>query len=220
MPATGGNLGDKANIDSFGLSLTTLEEVFIKVGEEEPHETGVEGKKDEDDDPPPNNADNVVQFKVFKRAELYSGITLLMYQLLAMVDKRFINSKRYKKGIIVQILLPVIFSVLGLLTLKLAGSTDGSVEVIRPIDLNDYPGQGIEGSVFLSDLTDNKNYFTDKLDDYLKTVNLKTITDLTADIEQNIASYNSKTDTSTCCSETALQLVSKCAEKGNNIIPG
>ena len=46
-------------------------------------------------------------------SELYSGMTLLMYQLLAMVDKRFINSKRYKKGIIVQLLLPVIFSVLG-----------------------------------------------------------------------------------------------------------
>ena len=66
-PCVGGNLGDRANIDSFGLSLTTLEEVFIKVGEEEPHETGAD-KDDHEDDPPPNNEDNVVQFKVFKRA--------------------------------------------------------------------------------------------------------------------------------------------------------
>lgn len=152
---------------------------------------------------------------------------LLLQQLQAMLTKRFINSKRYKKGIITQLVLPIVFAILGksisdvfsalqnplhyqystafsvynlnlrrfvftllstiyfpasallfmhsnfqwnvpplnsttpgLAVVKVAPS-QGS-ELSRAISLRNYPGKGLDGTVFFADLTEEnltKSYF-------------------------------------------------------------
>ncbi|XP_069839304.1 glucosylceramide transporter ABCA12 isoform X2 [Dendropsophus ebraccatus] len=141
------------HIGCYGISDTTIEEVFLKLTD------GL----DEDDEPfskavPIPNNDNVLvddesstnSYSLFDRddqpltrMENTTGFKLLLKKIMAMFIKRFHNSKRNWKGLISQILLPVLFVIaamgLGslsigyaeypelLLTPELYGSTDQSV---------------------------------------------------------------------------------------------
>ncbi|XP_063678644.1 phospholipid-transporting ATPase ABCA3-like isoform X4 [Bolinopsis microptera] len=218
------NLDDKADIESFGLSLTTMEEVFMKVGEEEEDkknlllengklENGDAIKIEKQDE---DLAGNVRQFKVFKPEELNFGLTLLVQQLEAMIRKRFINSMRYKKAIIAQLILPLLFAVLGLLVVYTAPSPDA--EESRFITLTDYPGKGMRGMAFLADLTDTgdtDNYFSTPITDYLETQNLFG-NSLGEAVRQNKTDYQNKAEylKETCCLEQSLELAEVCVDLG------
>ncbi|KAL5263173.1 hypothetical protein ACHWQZ_G008548 [Mnemiopsis leidyi] len=217
--------GEKVDIESFGLSLTTMEEVFMKVGEEEEKKNkknGIaEGEEPEKEKLDEGLANGVRQFKVFKPEELNFGIMLLLQQLQAMLTKRFINSKRYKKGIITQLVLPIVFAILGLAVVKVAPS-QGS-ELSRAISLRNYPGKGLDGTVFFADLTEEnltKSYFhggSSILDDLSEQFNLKDVVELAAGVRESRAVYNdSSYKEEKCCDEPALELAEICTKRENS----
>eukprot|EP00111_Clytia_hemisphaerica_P020496 TCONS_00060371-protein len=98
-------------ITSFGVSVTTLEEVFLKVGEGE----SLSGLQDETDGQgdreklQPQRQDTFMD-----RDTLLSGCALFISQFKAMFIKRFLNSKRQKTAAITQIVLPIFLVVCGL----------------------------------------------------------------------------------------------------------
>ncbi|XP_075141496.1 glucosylceramide transporter ABCA12, partial [Leptodactylus fuscus] len=110
---------DDLHIGCYGISDTTIEEVFLKLTD------GL----DEDDElnsraVPISNVDNLIvddesstsSYNFFDRddqpldrSENITGFKLLLKKIMAMFIKRFHNSKRNWKGLISQILLPVLF---------------------------------------------------------------------------------------------------------------
>ncbi|KAG8559120.1 hypothetical protein GDO81_017250 [Engystomops pustulosus] len=112
------NLND-LQIGCYGISDTTIEEVFLKL---------TDGLDEEDEQfskamPIPNKDDVIVDdeistnsYNLFDRddqpltkMEHVKGFKLLLKKIMAMFIKRFHNSKRNWKGLISQILLPVLF---------------------------------------------------------------------------------------------------------------
>lgn len=91
---------DSLKISSFGLSLTTLEEVFIKVGSD---------KLREDE-----NTENIKSNDDFVPARKVTGLTLMMYQMYAMILKKFHFTRRnfYPIGWLVLITTGVMYTFL------------------------------------------------------------------------------------------------------------
>lgn len=73
------NLSDSLKISSFGLSLTTLEEVFMKVGSDKSSSY--------------QHTQNI-QFNDFVPTKKVRGLTLMLYQIYAMVLKKFHFTRR------------------------------------------------------------------------------------------------------------------------------
>ena len=130
---------EKNGVSSFGVSVTTLEEVFIKVGEDgfsfDDANDRVE-EATEDDIRLQARTDSVIA--KIGRDSLSSGMALWMSQFKAMFMKRFLHSKRQKKAVILQLIIPLGMLLLGLV-LSLAQSTQSddppmkmSLKMLKP----------------------------------------------------------------------------------------
>ncbi|XP_022107295.1 ATP-binding cassette sub-family A member 3-like isoform X2 [Acanthaster planci] len=125
-------------IDSFGVSITTMEEVFMKAGE---MAEDVSRRNGDAADHLKNgfaidvsSTDQLTKSteiptncslpsQSVEMGELHSGIRLKYHQFAAIFVKRFLYSRRDKKSLVTQFLLPLLFVVFGLLIIKTSGNT-------------------------------------------------------------------------------------------------
>jgi len=109
-------------ISSFGVSVTTLEEVFLKVGENAEVEANelnghVKGEKEH-----LHMADS--SESRLDPDRMLSGMALKISQFKAMFMKRLLHSMREKKALITQIILPLLLVLCGLLLAMSTGSQE------------------------------------------------------------------------------------------------
>ena len=116
----------KLNIETYGISVTTLEEVFIRVSrgdeggtQEHRRSLGVSEPVVATDSPTkPDKFDSeLLNSDEFNIAEHRVKGILFFSHFMALIKKRFIFSKRDLKGIVLEIFLPIVFVVLGLILL-------------------------------------------------------------------------------------------------------
>uniref|UniRef100_A0A6P8HMV1 ATP-binding cassette sub-family A member 3-like isoform X2 n=1 Tax=Actinia tenebrosa TaxID=6105 RepID=A0A6P8HMV1_ACTTE len=121
-------------INSFGVSVTTMEEVFLKVGEEmddsltkalQNEETDTINNGDDDDDndfrievDDTNTMGVISEGSCQVNAEHNCNMQLGFQRWYAMFIKRFLHSKRNRLSIIPQLLLPLIFTLFALISAK------------------------------------------------------------------------------------------------------
>jgi len=186
-------------IANFGVSLTTMEEVFMKAGEG--HDSNVKAIKD---DSPSDH-----KIRKFDHGELNSGPTLIWQQFKCQLKKRFILSKRNKLLTLAQLIAPIFFIILGLSTyISLEAVEDG---LPISISLKDYPSSTVKSKLYFADMRTNaaedyadsiKEYMTGSLD-----VNFK---DITSNSTSLIGSYGGTDEE--CCANSFLQLNASCIE--------
>jgi ATP-binding cassette subfamily A (ABC1) protein 3 len=134
------NLG----IGSFGVSVTTMEEVFLKVSED--HDAvdttaaslgsvqhPINTQDNTLDDTSNSQLADLPEVRPLK-TQLNCGIKLLLQQFKAMLVKRLLYSKRYKMAIITQLLLPFVFTLVGLILSKTQPSPGNSPPILLTPD--------------------------------------------------------------------------------------
>eukprot|EP01062_Namystynia_karyoxenos_P054875 TRINITY_DN4545_c1_g2_i1.p1 TRINITY_DN4545_c1_g2~~TRINITY_DN4545_c1_g2_i1.p1 ORF type:complete len:2056 (+),score=688.77 TRINITY_DN4545_c1_g2_i1:111-6278(+) len=98
---------DELRIESYGVSVTTLEEVFMKIAMEE----GIDARED--------SAEKTEEFKLYslwdEGAEKVTGTQLYVKQFGGLLLKRFHCARRDRRTLWCQYLLPVLFMLLALL---------------------------------------------------------------------------------------------------------
>ena len=114
---------DVYGITSFGISVTTMEEVFLKVGElavaEEENAAHVYTNtvaENIQDEARTGKADSVIRNSILSTVEDYSfvtGIQLKVSQFYAIFVKRVLNSRRKKTAVLTQLLVPLVLLLLG-----------------------------------------------------------------------------------------------------------
>lgn len=122
------------NIESCGASVTTMEDVFLKLNKSSEIDLSKavqhkESSRSEDEVLIPTNFD--------ERYELISGVGLLYMQLHAMLLKKLLTLKRNKRMFIQQALIPIIFVLLAVIGAKYATGTESS-EDCRIFDTSDF----------------------------------------------------------------------------------
>ncbi|XP_067927873.1 phospholipid-transporting ATPase ABCA3-like [Watersipora subatra] len=120
------NTKESLGILGFGASVTTMEEVFMKVGEGQmtaEDEDGIETIE----------AGGVIK-EVVHDVKKNTGVTLFNQQFKAMILKRILYTLRNKLLTLSQLLLPLIFTALTVVILKTAPQNDGLADK-RPLDL-------------------------------------------------------------------------------------
>ena len=129
-------------IGSFGISVTTMEEVFLKVGEDpnSPDASASYGStgsvqhrintSDSDTEDAGNSQLTDIPGVRPENTQLNTGIRLLWQQFRAMLVKRLLYSKRYKTAIITQLLLPFVFTLVGLILSRTQPSPGNSEPIV------------------------------------------------------------------------------------------
>jgi ATP-binding cassette subfamily A (ABC1) protein 3 len=122
-------------VGSFGVSVTTMEEVFLKVGEQydptdntenssygsDLHSSMMSVENDEiASNPTENGKSPLLDSSVNRPRKNHRnvGFHLALQQFYAMLVKRFRTSTRYKMAVITQLLLPITFTLVGLILAK------------------------------------------------------------------------------------------------------
>lgn len=167
-------------IDSFGVSVTTMEEVFMKVGEMVDNEdaAGMMRRQSSVIPPPtpalngnghapgepviytngaPGVKDPNVKVSIFGMStgknELVTGFYLKLLQFKAIFVKRFLCALRDKKSVITQFFLPIIFVILGIVLLKTSsGQTDDKARLLNLKNISAF-APAASANVFYADLT-------------------------------------------------------------------
>ena len=85
-------------------------------------------------------------------ADLHSGIVLKYHQFVAIVIKRFLYSRRDKKSLITQFLLPLLFVMFGLLIIKTGGNTANDPPRVMTLENISRHDPASKVSVFYADL--------------------------------------------------------------------
>lgn len=211
-------------ITSFGVSVTTLEEVFLKVGEGETISTEqIEntGEKsllhDRKDD---------LHTKDYK---LQTSFGLRASQFKAMFLKRFLNSKRQKKALITQIVIPIGLLLLGFI-LSTAQSTQQD-DPLRKLSLNMLKEEDVDLIGFHSDtsktaalekksLADFASSFLSSTKVQLQDVSVSIVNLLNGNMGDNISVLYSKNpytgkilngNKSFCCNYQYMALNDQCS---------
>ncbi|KAF1792417.1 P-loop containing nucleoside triphosphate hydrolase [Phytophthora cactorum] len=133
------NCDDSKVIDfvlSYGISVTTMEEVFIKVAEasDEDQQHTLQNRVKQHG---LNSQDSIPIFVTMTRSR-----SIFLTQMVAMIQKRFRMAKRDKKLFVVGLLLPVAWLIFGLSILKAAGLTnDDPFIALNLSGLEDEEGQ-------------------------------------------------------------------------------
>ena len=83
-------------------------------------------------------------------SELKTGLSLKWQQYKAMLVKRFLNSKREKKLLVTQIILPLLMVLLGLLLIK-ASQSETTDEPPRVLKLSSLSIEGVPNIGFYAD---------------------------------------------------------------------
>ena len=95
-------------------------------------------------------------------SELKSGLNLKWQQYKAMVVKRFLNSKREKKLVLTQFILPLLMVVLGLLLITDSESRIRTNEPPRVLKLSNLSIEGVPNIGFYADFRTNVTASTKK----------------------------------------------------------
>ncbi|KAK3753339.1 hypothetical protein QZH41_015277 [Actinostola sp. cb2023] len=216
---------DDYGIASFGVSVTTMEEVFMKVGE------GSE-KTVEDiasDHQHHKDTENILDMpkKDPDMGELLKGFPLKWQQYKAMLIKRFLNSKRDKKAVVTQLLLPLVMVLFGLIIIN--SNPPQESEPPRLLTLSNLSTGDTNVHAFYADFNQPKKSMTwvffQAAKDYLKTVKVD-VKDVTDDVRAILSgnsndsitvrgtsySYTAPKDDkpTSCCDYEFLVLNPKC----------
>eukprot|EP00794_Sanderia_malayensis_P017576 gene17576-19328_t len=209
---------EKLGVSSFGVSLTTLEEVFLKVGEG--FDQVIDEANEVQENGPENGPDVSVLVDGEPDSDLVTGAALGLLHFKAMFIKRFLNSLREKKAIISQILLPTLITICGL---ALAKSTPTQTE--DPALVINLAQQGSSKDTFFSYMADFRavpdSKFLTYAREYYKKVKVTAIDVKSSSINiknrnQNDSlfvhgkSYSISPDLAECCKYEYLVLNSKC----------
>eukprot|EP00794_Sanderia_malayensis_P017572 gene17572-19324_t len=221
---------DELGIGSFGVSVTTLEEVFLKVGEDSTGalENGDDIEKDlvvetEDMQYP------VLQ-NVAKQDYLY-GNALMLSQFRAMFTKRFLNSIRQKRAIISQIILPTVMVLCALILIKVSTAQVDEPPLVLDLSMLSKPGSTTNAYManFNNDMSQSdKDRLKSLIKSYYDTVRVslpdkQIVTSESLAIKQanmynNVTTQESKytisdSDMKPCCKYRNLVLNKKCITK-------
>ena len=160
-----------------------------------------------------------MQFKMYSEGELNSGVVLALQQFKAMVVKRFINTKRNKKAIFTQVVLPLSFFLIALAAILILPSLVNKMgnEVARDMSLKSYPGEGGKGSIYFADLQSEKTFLKKKISDYFVSLGYNRPINRTHETLEIKARLNSTTSNDKCCENPGLQLNYQCAKKGKTL---
>lgn len=125
---------DELQLENYGVSVTTLEEVFLKVGEGTGEEDGanidIQTRLDSRamdalsrqrtgyGDAVSTNETDALLPSATSSPDRLSGLALTLQQFKAMIIKRMLHSRRDKYAIITQLLLPLVFTVFALVVAK------------------------------------------------------------------------------------------------------
>ncbi|XP_031559324.1 ATP-binding cassette sub-family A member 3-like isoform X2 [Actinia tenebrosa] len=176
-------------IASFGVSVTTMEEVFMKVGE------GAEKTVDDiiSDHEHHRHTENIVNIpndQAPEIGELQTGFAHKWQQYKAMLTKRFLNSKRDKKAVLTQLIFPCVLLVIGMLTVTNLDSSRGN-DPPRLLKLSNLSVGGVNSKAFFGYFRDvnasAKASYLSIAQDYLSTVKVDTI-----DVTDNVNTIQSK----------------------------
>uniref|UniRef100_A0A182SZB0 ABC-2 type transporter transmembrane domain-containing protein n=1 Tax=Anopheles maculatus TaxID=74869 RepID=A0A182SZB0_9DIPT len=128
---------EQCGITSYGISLTTLEEVFLRVGSDSYALDQKSGSNDseQDNNGATNMGDSTVTMNQTSDTQpLLGGSGLVWNQLFAMLLKKFISTKRSWVQMLVQALIPIYFVIVTVIIVRtFPGQTD-----LPPIPINVY----------------------------------------------------------------------------------
>ncbi|XP_053679934.1 phospholipid-transporting ATPase ABCA3-like [Anopheles nili] len=126
---------EQCGITSYGISLTTLEEVFLRVGSDSYALDQKSGSKEiEQDTNGLAYASSVTMNQMSDTVPLLGGTSLVWNQLFAMMLKKFISTKRSWVQMLVQALIPIYFVIVTVIIVRtFPGQTD-----LPPIPINVY----------------------------------------------------------------------------------
>ncbi|XP_048579731.1 phospholipid-transporting ATPase ABCA3 isoform X2 [Nematostella vectensis] len=209
-------------IASYGVSCTTMEEVFMKVGE------GSEKTVEDIDHEHHRETEKIIDMAATDEdpdmGELQTGFALQWQHYKAMLVKRFINSKRDKKSVVTQILLPMVMVLFGLLIMNTGGARGN--DPARLLNLKNLSTDGVNTKVFFADFRNRSNTAQaqatlQRTRDHLATVKADTVdvTNKVYDIRTKNAldgihvvksSYNYTTSAGNCCNYKFLVLNEHC----------
>lgn len=99
-------------IESYGVSLTTLEDVFLRIGQQL-------GKHKEEEEVLGESTKNKKNELRLQEIRVKGDFAIFMMHFKALVRKRFIYFKRDKKSLICEIILPIIIIFLGMSVTKI-----------------------------------------------------------------------------------------------------
>ncbi|XP_057304734.1 phospholipid-transporting ATPase ABCA3-like [Hydractinia symbiolongicarpus] len=172
---------DDYGISSFGISVTTLEEVFLKVGEGET--ISVEKLEENNNDKEQLHVTVDDTQHQISRESLLTGCALKATQFKAMFIKRFLNSKREKKAVLTQIVLPLLLVICGLVLSKSSNSQEDDIS--RQMSLSMLKGKSDVLTGYYSDFSSSpqslKNRMKNMASNYLKSVQVE-IADRTSEM--------------------------------------
>ncbi|KAL9959228.1 hypothetical protein ACROYT_G036325 [Oculina patagonica] len=221
------NKMEQYGITSFGVSVTTLEEVFMKVGEgaeKTLQDLAVDQEHHSHATATNISAPGADQHSI---GELKAGLSLKWQQYKAMVVKRFLNSKREKKLVLTQIILPLLMVLLGLLLIKTLQEPNKN-EPPRVLRLSNLSIKGLPNTGFYADFRHNatpstKKKLFDVANEYLKDVKVD-LKDIASDVNTirtgnqgdkilvkgKKFEYKDETEMNECCNYEFLILNAKC----------
>eukprot|EP01135_Chromosphaera_perkinsii_P001266 Nk52_evm39s163 gene=Nk52_evmTU39s163 len=161
--------------DSYGVSVSTLEDVFIKVGEIADTNDLDMQKSEKEKHAEAGHLNIATSSSVLKapkenlsvaelkNMELKQGPELRKQQFKAMFRKRILNAKRDRIGVILQIFIPVVFAVLAMILIKISDTNFSTYDALNMnfamFDKYDYTSEyGLSPNV---NTTVNQKYVSD-----------------------------------------------------------
>jgi ATP-binding cassette subfamily A (ABC1) protein 3 len=207
---------ERLNINSFGLSVTTMEEVFLKIGNEEENTNEKETPLEDvprgmpleppeltstmnlhTEDVPADNDDEI---------EYNTGIVLYCQQFYALLVKHFYYTTRFLLGLVLSIALPLISLLVALLVIKF--SNDGDIELSLTL-----PEQALSSNIsfFWADFTSDSPVNFSASD--ASFINATNFFNFTSDVESIRSSVQNYTNITSCCSYQYQILDKYCASR-------
>lgn len=173
-------------VGSFGVSVTTMEEVFLKVGEQYDvadtrgasyGSTGSQQRKVNSSDSDTEDAvdgrlTNIPNDFRSDKIRLNTGFRLAFQQFRAMLVKRLLYSKRYKTAIITQLLLPIVFTLIGLILSKTEPSPNNS----QPLTLTTAQYDDNYAGFYITDMSKQGGAMDESLAGYYSSQFIGTVT--------------------------------------------
>ncbi|KAM7436905.1 hypothetical protein ABFA07_013407 [Porites harrisoni] len=216
---------EQYGVTSFGVSVTTLEEVFMKVGEgaeKTLHDQVVDQKHRGEQVPGGASQIPIPESEASSVGEFNTGLSLKWQQYKAMLLKRFLNAKREKRLVLTQLILPLLMVCLALLLIKTLQEPMQN-EPPRILNLSNLSIKGAPNIGFYADFRPGKkNALFDVASKHLKDVKV-TLKDIKSDLQKiqsgnqgnNILVKGKKfqykdDEKDVCCNYEFLVLNAKC----------
>uniref|UniRef100_A0A914E137 ABC transporter domain-containing protein n=1 Tax=Acrobeloides nanus TaxID=290746 RepID=A0A914E137_9BILA len=136
---------ESLGIESFGVSITTMEEVFLKV-----NELADERKKQDDNDSQEDSDQDLNQLRGARASRRLTGFPYYLQHFKAMFIKRSIYFLRKWTQFIPQLIIPVLY--LGLFVWGSKLVPNAKVQDPLPIDLGIYASDGKPANVYITNL--------------------------------------------------------------------